>query len=81
MRPLPGMARRAGALAARTVAGLVGRSGEITDEILIGCAAMTSGNPARILGRADIGALIPGRRADVVVLDSDCRIEKVFAAT
>jgi len=70
-----------GGLFARTVAGLVGRSGEITDEILIGCAAMTSGNPARILGRADIGALIPGRRADVVVLDSDCRIEKVFAAT
>lgn len=69
-----------GGLFARTVAGLVGRSGEITDEILIGCAAMTSGNPARILGRADIGALIPGRRADVVVLDSDCRIEKVFAA-
>lgn len=70
-----------GGLFARTVAGLRDHRGEITDEILIACAAMASGNPARILGRADIGALVPGRRADVVLLDSHLGVEKVFAAT
>lgn len=36
--------------------------------------------PARILGRADVGVLEPGARADVVVLDEDLRVERVMRA-
>jgi len=34
--------------------------------------------PARILGRADVGMLEPGARADVVVLDEDVRVTRVL---
>ena len=41
-----------------------------TDASLLRAAAQTSTNPARVLGRADLGALAPGARADLVALDS-----------
>jgi N-acetylglucosamine-6-phosphate deacetylase len=44
-----------------------------TDEALVHAARQTSANPARVLGRTDIGSLEPGRRADFVVLDADLR--------
>ncbi|ALG86492.1 N-acetylglucosamine-6-phosphate deacetylase [Gordonia phthalatica] len=66
-------------LFARTAAGLRGHADHFSDDVLIACAAMTSGNPARVLGRADIGVLEPGRRADVVVLDPDLRVTEVFS--
>jgi N-acetylglucosamine-6-phosphate deacetylase len=36
--------------------------------------------PSRILGRADVGVLEPGARADVVVLDEDVRVTRVLRA-
>jgi N-acetylglucosamine-6-phosphate deacetylase len=36
--------------------------------------------PARILGRADIGTLGPGARADVAVLDDELRVTRVLRA-
>lgn len=66
-------------LFARTAAGLAGRAGSYTDEILMACAAMTSANPARILGRPDIGVLEVGRRADAVVLDRQLQVAAVFS--
>ena len=36
--------------------------------------------PARILGRADVGVLEPGGRADVVVLDDRLEIVNVLCA-
>jgi N-acetylglucosamine-6-phosphate deacetylase len=48
-----------------------------TDEALLHAARQTSANPARVLGRTDIGLLEPGRRADFVVLDADLRVTDV----
>ena len=42
-----------------------------TDDALLRAVRQTAANPARVLGRTDIGALEPGRRADLVVLDAD----------
>ncbi|WP_066172532.1 N-acetylglucosamine-6-phosphate deacetylase [Gordonia hydrophobica] len=67
-------------LFARTAAGLRGRADHYPDEVLIACAAMTSGNPARVLGRADIGSIAVGRRADVVILDADLTVAEVFSS-
>ncbi len=36
--------------------------------------------PAEVLGRADLGALLPGRRADVVVADADLACVAVYRA-
>lgn len=36
---------------------------------LTDAAAMLSATPARVIGKKDVGALIPGKRADVVLLD------------
>jgi N-acetylglucosamine-6-phosphate deacetylase len=51
-----------------------GPDGGPSDEALVHAVRQTSTNPARVLGRTDIGALEPGRRADVVVLDADLRV-------
>jgi N-acetylglucosamine-6-phosphate deacetylase len=48
-----------------------------TDEALLHAVRQTSGNPARVLGRTDVGGLEPGRRADFVVLDADLRVTGV----
>jgi N-acetylglucosamine-6-phosphate deacetylase len=43
-------------------------------------SAATSANPARVLGLdASIGAIAPGRRADLVVLDDDLQVIAVMA--
>jgi N-acetylglucosamine-6-phosphate deacetylase len=41
-------------------------------------AMMTSYNPARAIGLSDKGIIMPGKRADLVVLDEKLRIVKVF---
>jgi N-acetylglucosamine-6-phosphate deacetylase len=41
-----------------------------TDASLLRAVAQTSTNPARVLGRGDLGTLTPGTRADLVALDS-----------
>ena len=51
--------------------------GPPTDDALLRAVRQTATNPARVLGRADIGALEPGRRADIVVLDADLRVAGV----
>jgi N-acetylglucosamine-6-phosphate deacetylase len=34
--------------------------------------------PARVLGRIDLGRLVPGGRADLVVLDEDFAVVRVL---
>lgn len=41
---------------------------------------LVSGNAARYLGLADRGVLLPGRRADLVVLDPDLTVQQVWLA-
>lgn len=41
---------------------------------------MVTRTPARLLGRADVGALTPGGPADVVVLDDGLTVRQVFVA-
>jgi len=47
------------------------RGGIASDSALVAAVDMTSTTPARALGLADVGALRVGRRADLVVLDSN----------
>jgi N-acetylglucosamine-6-phosphate deacetylase len=42
--------------------------------------AMTAGTPARALGLADVGAIAPDRRADLVVLDPELQVRRVYRA-
>ncbi|MGC9670814.1 N-acetylglucosamine-6-phosphate deacetylase [Planosporangium sp. 12N6] len=43
-------------------------------------ARMAATTPAAAIGRTDLGALAPGRRADLVVLDDDLRVVRVMCA-
>jgi len=45
---------------------------------MVDAVAMASTTPARALGLGDVGALTPGRRADLVVLDHDLRVTAVL---
>jgi N-acetylglucosamine-6-phosphate deacetylase len=47
---------------------------------LVDAVAMASGTPAVALRRDDIGALLPGRRADLVELDEDLAVVRVMRA-
>ncbi len=47
---------------------------------LVDAVTMASGTPARALRRDDIGALEPGRRADLVELDEDLQVVRVMRA-
>ncbi len=48
------------------------------DASLVAAVRMTSTTPARSLGWADVGDLAPGKRADLVVLDTDLRVSEVL---
>jgi N-acetylglucosamine-6-phosphate deacetylase len=46
---------------------------------IVDAARMAATTPARVLGRdAELGALVPGLRADIVVLDSELRVTSVL---
>jgi N-acetylglucosamine-6-phosphate deacetylase len=45
---------------------------------LVDAVQMASGTPARALRRDDIGALVPGCRADLVELDEDLQVVRVM---
>jgi N-acetylglucosamine-6-phosphate deacetylase len=47
---------------------------------LVDACRMAATTPARVLGLADAGALSPGLRADLVVLDDDLRVRRVMRA-
>ncbi|GAA3063673.1 N-acetylglucosamine-6-phosphate deacetylase [Pseudonocardia yunnanensis] len=50
------------------------------DEALSRAVTMTAETPARALGLTEVGAIEPGRRADLVVLDPDLRVRDVYRA-
>lgn len=47
---------------------------------LIDAAKLVSHNAARYLGLTDRGALVPGMRADFVVMDGDFKVQEVWVA-
>jgi N-acetylglucosamine-6-phosphate deacetylase len=47
-------------------------------EALSRAAALTASTPARALGLTDRGAIAPGLRADLVVLDAELRVREVL---
>jgi N-acetylglucosamine-6-phosphate deacetylase len=48
---------------------------------IVDAAAMAATTPASVLGLSEqVGAIIPGRRADMVVLDEDLRVTAVARA-
>jgi N-acetylglucosamine-6-phosphate deacetylase len=50
------------------------------EEALSRAVTMTAQTPARALGLTEVGAIEPGRRADLVVLDPDLRVRDVYRA-
>jgi N-acetylglucosamine-6-phosphate deacetylase len=51
-----------------------------TGSSIVDAARMAAGTPAAAIDRPDLGALEPGRRADLVVLDSELRVLRVMRA-
>lgn len=47
---------------------------------IVDAARMAATTPATVIGRPDLGALEPGRRADLVVLDEDLTVRRVMRA-
>jgi N-acetylglucosamine-6-phosphate deacetylase len=47
---------------------------------IVDVARMAATTPAAAIGLSDVGALVPGRRADLVVLDADLRVSRVMRA-
>jgi N-acetylglucosamine-6-phosphate deacetylase len=47
---------------------------------VVEAVATVTTTPARLLGRADVGVLRPGAPADLVVLDDDFAVERVYRA-
>jgi N-acetylglucosamine-6-phosphate deacetylase len=47
---------------------------------IVDAARMAATTPAAVIGRSDLGALAPGRRADLVVLDDDLTVRRVMRA-
>jgi N-acetylglucosamine-6-phosphate deacetylase len=47
---------------------------------LVDACRMAATTPARTLGLADVGAIVPGRRADLLTLDDDLRVRRVMRA-
>ncbi|TQM03902.1 N-acetylglucosamine-6-phosphate deacetylase [Pseudonocardia kunmingensis] len=85
-RLAPGSDGRAGAIAGSTAtadtlfAKVVRHAAVPRAEALRRAVALTSTTPARTLGLPDIGAIAPGRRADLVVLDPQLRVRAVYRA-
>lgn len=79
--PLPALRLADGTLAGSTtpldqaVRNLVGLGVPLVDAV-----AAATRRPASLLGRPDLGRLVPGGRADVVVLDDDLAIHDVVVA-
>jgi N-acetylglucosamine-6-phosphate deacetylase len=77
---------RGGAIAGSTAttdtlfANVVRHAAGPREEALRRAVALTAGSPARALGLADVGAIAPGRRADLVVLDAQLRVRAVYHA-
>ncbi|WP_211188765.1 N-acetylglucosamine-6-phosphate deacetylase [Gordonia asplenii] len=55
-----------------------GPNGLSDSDALLAAVAMTSSTPARTLGRADVGELAAGKRADFVVVDEGAGVVGVF---
>ena len=45
---------------------------------IVDACRMASTTPARVLGRADIGAIAPGRRADLIELSENYEVVRVM---
>jgi N-acetylglucosamine-6-phosphate deacetylase len=77
---------RAGAIAGSTAttdalfAKVVRHAAVPREEALRRAVALTATTPARALGLGDVGAIAPGRRADLVVLDPDLAVRAVYRA-
>jgi N-acetylglucosamine-6-phosphate deacetylase len=77
---------RAGAIAGSTAttdalfAKVVRHAAVPREEALRRAVALTATTPARALGLGDVGAIAPGRRADLVVLDPDLAVNAVYRA-
>jgi N-acetylglucosamine-6-phosphate deacetylase len=77
---------RAGAIAGSTAttdalfAKVVRHAAVPHEEALRRAVAMTATSPARALGLADVGVIAPGRRADLVVLDTGLKVREVYRA-
>ncbi|GAA5117428.1 N-acetylglucosamine-6-phosphate deacetylase [Pseudonocardia adelaidensis] len=75
---------RAGAIAGSTAttdtlfAKVVRHAAVPREEALRRAVALTATSPARALGLADVGALAPGKRADLVALDPELRVREVY---
>jgi N-acetylglucosamine-6-phosphate deacetylase len=79
---LPGTGTIAGstATADELFANIVRHAAVPRDEALLRAVAMTATTPARALGLPDVGAITPGRRADLVVLEPDLTVRTVYRA-
>jgi N-acetylglucosamine-6-phosphate deacetylase len=77
---------RAGAIAGSTAttdvlfAKVVRHAATPREDALLRAVALTATSPARALGLGDVGAIAPGLRADLVVLDPELRVRQVYRA-
>jgi N-acetylglucosamine-6-phosphate deacetylase len=79
---LPGTGTIAGSTATtdELFANIVRNAALPREEALLRAVAMTSTTPAHALGLTDVGAITPGRRADLVVLNPDLGVRSVYRA-
>jgi N-acetylglucosamine-6-phosphate deacetylase len=79
---LPGTGTIAGSTATtdELFANIVRHAAVPRAEALVRAVAMTATTPARALGLSEVGAIEPGRRADLVVLTPDLAVREVYRA-
>ena len=77
---LPGTGTIAGSTATtdELFANIVRHAATSREEALLRAVAMTSTTPAKAMGLADVGAIEVGRRADLVVLTADLKVQEVY---
>ncbi|QHC61032.1 amidohydrolase family protein [Rathayibacter sp. VKM Ac-2760] len=73
---LRGTATLAGSTLTQDRALRLGLAAGLDERVVVEALTAT---PARVLGRADLGALTPGGRADIVLLDADRHVQAVWA--